>query len=191
MGSMAFGDPESTTLSLSAAWRCLNILTNGIGALELFAIDDSEDSIRIRTPKVLADPWPAVSPVEWRSMVVASLALRGNAYMLPFDEDPRTGYPRQLPIVHPDRMHVEIVNGRLRYWLDENRVSDLDVLHIRGYAPPGSPIGVGVVEASVTPPWASVAGRSGAATAQADWPTYLAGTSLAMTPPRGPSIEPT
>jgi HK97 family phage portal protein len=144
--SMSFADPESSTLALSAAWRCLNILTNGIGALELFAIDDSEDNIRIRTPKVLSDPWPAVSPVEWRSMLVSSLALRGNAYMLPFDEDPRTGYPRQLPIVHPDRMHVEMVNGRMRYWVDENRVSDLDVLHVRGYTPPGSPMGVGIVE---------------------------------------------
>lgn len=137
---------EPSVMGLSASWRCLNILTNGIGGLELFAYDDTKDDARITTPKVLADPWPSISPVEWRAMVVSSLVMHGNAYLLPYDEDPRTGYPRQLPIVHPDRMHVEMVNGRLRYYLDENRVSELDVLHIRGYVPPGSPVGYGVVE---------------------------------------------
>jgi len=141
------GAGEGALTSLSAAWRCLNILTNGIGALEMYAYDDEQEDRRITTPKVLADPWPSISPVEWRAMVVSSLVLYGNAYLLPYDMDPRTGYPRQLPIVHPERMHVEMVNGRLRYWLDENHVDSLDVLHVRGYTPPGSPVGFGIVEA--------------------------------------------
>jgi HK97 family phage portal protein len=145
--AMFAGAGEAAVTGLSASWRCLNILTNGIGGLELFAFDDSKDDARITTPRVLADPWPMVSPVEWRAMVVGSLVMHGNAYLLPYDMDPRTGYPRQLPIVHPDRMHVELVNGKLRYWLDESHIDALDVLHIRGYAPPGSPIGFGVVEA--------------------------------------------
>lgn len=140
------GAGEAMLTGLSASWRCMNILTNGIAALEMYAFDDREKDARITTPRVLSDPWPMITPVEWRAMVVGSLVMHGNAYLLPYDEDPRTGYPRQLPIVHPDRMHVELVNGRLRYWLDENPVSALDVLHIRGYAPPGSPIGFGVVE---------------------------------------------
>jgi HK97 family phage portal protein len=140
------GTTESPTLTLSAAWRCTHILSDGIGALEMYAFDDEADDRRITTPKVLADPWPAISPVEWRAMVVASLVLHGNAYLLPYDSDPRTGYPRQVPIVHPDRMHVELVRGRPVYWLDENRQSALDVLHIRGYTPPGHVQGVGVVE---------------------------------------------
>jgi HK97 family phage portal protein len=140
------GGGEAQLIGLSASWRCLNILTNGIGGLEIFAYDDNQDDARITTPRVLSDPWPSISPVEWRAMVVGSLVMHGNAYLLPYDEDPRTGYPRQLPIIHPDRMHVELINGRPRYWLDENRIHELDVLHIRGYAPPGSPIGFGVVE---------------------------------------------
>jgi HK97 family phage portal protein len=147
--AMAFGGTgESSTISISAAWRCLHIISNGIAALEIYAFDDSEQDERVRTPRVLADPWPAVTPVEWRAMVVSSLLLHGNAYLLPYDEDPRTGYPRQLPIVHPERMTVEMgSDGLPRYFLDQNRINPLDVLHIRGYLPPGSTTGIGIVEA--------------------------------------------
>ena len=138
---------DSALLGLSAAWRCLHIITDGIGALEIYAIDETEEDRRIQTPTQLADPWPVMSPVEWRALAVSSLLMHGNLYMLPFDEDPRTGYPRQLPIVDPAQMHVEVSNGRPRYFINDNRVSELDVLHVRGYTPPGQVVGIGIVEA--------------------------------------------
>jgi HK97 family phage portal protein len=137
---------ESTTMSISAAWRCEHILTDGIAALDIFAYDDDNQDERIESPKVLLDPWPVVSPVEWRAMVVASLTLHGNAYLLPWDADPRTGYPRQLPIVHPNEMRIDLVRGRPRYRLVGSDV-DLDVLHIRGLMMPGAVAGIGVIEA--------------------------------------------
>jgi HK97 family phage portal protein len=138
---------ETATLSLSAAWRCSHIITDGIGSLNIFAYDDNEADSRVPTPRSLTDPWPMITAVEWRVMLVSSLLHFGNAYILPYDADPRTGYPRQLPIVHPSRMHVEIVNGRPVYFLDENRISSLDVLHIRGLLPPGAAVGIGIIEA--------------------------------------------
>lgn len=138
---------EGTVLSLAAAWRCAHILTNGIASLDMYAFDDNAEDRRVSTPRLLSDPWPAVSPVEWRAMVVASLIFYGNCYVLPFDEDPRTGYPRQLPIVHPERVDVKLRNGVPIYYIDESQTDPVDVLHIRGYTPPGAAVGIGIVEA--------------------------------------------
>jgi HK97 family phage portal protein len=137
---------ETDTMALSAAWRCQHILSDGIGALDIFAYDITEESRRVETPAVLSDPWPVFTPVEWRAMVVASLVLYGNAYLLPYDMDPRTGYPRQLLIVHPTQMNVDIVGGVPRYRLVGSNV-ELDCLHIRGLLMPGAVCGVGIVEA--------------------------------------------
>ena len=138
---------EETVLTLAAAWRCLHILTDGISGLEMYAFDDTHEDRRVSTPRLLSDPWPAISPVEWRAMVVASLVLYGNCYILPYDEDPRTGYPRQLPIVHPDEMRVVIRNGVPYYFMGQTEINRVDVLHIRGYTPPGQAVGIGCIEA--------------------------------------------
>jgi HK97 family phage portal protein len=145
-GTITSAPSESTTLGISAAWRCQHILSDGIGALDIFAYDERNDDARVETPKVLADPWVAITPVEWRAMVVASLVLHGNAYLIPWDIDPRTGYPRQLPVIHPSKMRVDVVGGRPRYRL-ENSEYELDVLHIRGLVMPGALTGLGVIEA--------------------------------------------
>ena len=137
---------ESTTMALSAAWRCLHILADGIGALEIYAYDEAEGDARIKNPRILSDPWPMVTPVEWRAMVVSSLVMHGEAFLIPYDMDPRTGYPRQLPLIHPDLMDVRVVNGRPRYTMVGSDIP-LEVLHIRGLMMPGAVRGIGVVEA--------------------------------------------
>jgi HK97 family phage portal protein len=140
------GVSEGSTMSLSAAWRCQHVLSDGIGGLDIFAYDISQADARVPQPRILADPWPMVTPVEWRQMVVSSLVMHGNAYLIPFDEDPRTGYPRQLPIVHPDRVKISMAEGRPRYFLDDY-ATPIPMLHIRGLLPPGGVKGVGVIEA--------------------------------------------
>lgn len=139
---------EASTLGLSAAWRCLHILTDGIGSLNMFAYDDTDlDSKVPKTPRILSDPWPMVTPAEWRGMVVFSLVMHGNAYLLPYDMDPRTGYPRQLIIVHPDQMHVSLRDGRPEYRLEGPDGQIVDCLHIRGLMTPGAICGIGIIEA--------------------------------------------
>jgi len=137
---------ESSLMARSAAWRCEHILSDGIGALEVFAYDDRQADKRIESPRVLADPWPIMTPVEWRAMVVSSLVMHGNAFLVPYDPDPRTGYPRQLPIVHPDDVEIEIIRGVPAYYIGGSR-APIEMLHIRGYTPVGGVRGIGVVTA--------------------------------------------
>ena len=144
-GPVSFASRDGSVMALSAAWRCQHILSDGIGALDVFAYDNRERDARIDSPKILSDPWPVVTPVEWRGMVVSSLVMHGNCYLLPFDEDPRTGYPRQLPMVDPTRMEVAVKDGVPRYYID-GRV-EVECLHIRGFMLPGHVVGMGVIEA--------------------------------------------
>ena len=74
---------------------------------------------------------------------------------MPTDFDVATGWPRQLVLLNPDEVWVDIdpQTGLPRYNLgatDRNSMVTLgpgEIVHVRGITPPGSPVGVGVIEA--------------------------------------------
>src|SRR5215467_523975 len=140
---------DETVLALPAAWRCANIITNGVGMLSIDAIDNREEPPckMEETPDVLADPWPVISPMNWKVQIILSLLLRGNAYCIQADPDPANGYPRQLPVLHPDDVEVRVEDGMVLYFVNGNGpYGPMDIWQVRGPMMPGEVQGMGVVE---------------------------------------------
>jgi HK97 family phage portal protein len=141
---------DATMLALPAAWRCLQIICNGIGMLNVYAVNESDPTeARVDpVPAVCADPWPLVSPMNWKVQVVASMLMHGNAYCVQADPDPANGYPRQLPVISPHDVRTEVVDGMPIHWVGEQGpFGPLDILHFRGFTLPGEAVGIGIMEA--------------------------------------------
>lgn len=144
-----------TVLGIPAAWRCATLIADTVGGLPIYAYSPLPDGSEARldpTPSMLSDPWPLITRQDWTSGIVFSLLLRGNAYALPADPDPATGWPRQLVLLNPDQVWVEVeeATGLPIYTIDQSQLGPGEIMHVRGITPPGSPVGIGVLEAHRT-----------------------------------------
>ena len=143
---------EQSVMGVPAASMCHNLIVDGCGSLPMYGYTLAGDGSEARldpTPDVLRDPWPMIPRHNWVAGVVSSMILRGNAYALPADFDPATGYPRQLPLLNPDAVWVDVdeYTGLPVYDVGGVRFGPGEIVHIPGLQPPGSPVGVGVIEA--------------------------------------------
>lgn len=94
------------------------------------------------------DPDPSVSIAGFVGQVLRSAAMRGNAYAL-LQADPVTGRVMRASTVHPDRVHWQIVDGKVRTLLDGERVERWPLgplWHFALFQQPGSPIGLSPLE---------------------------------------------
>lgn len=138
-------------MGIPAAWRCATLIAQSIASLPMLAYTQSDSGEQARvepTPTVLANPWPMLTYLDWHFSVIWSLILRGNAYALPADIDQATGYPRQFVLLNPDEVWVDLDDrGMPVYAIGDEELGPADVMHIRGITPPGSVVGIGVIEA--------------------------------------------
>jgi len=142
---------ETRSLTMPAVWRAVTLLAGVIASLPLHAFvqNGAERSRAAGSPaeRLLERPHPDLSLYEWLEIVVAHLALWGNAYLL----IKRDGLGRVLWLlpIHPSQVQVGrqknpdpatgvpgkryAVQGPLPDGSDGRVLGDLDVLHVPGF----------------------------------------------------------
>ncbi|WP_209021861.1 phage portal protein [Nocardioides sp. 503] len=137
---------EARSLTMPAVWRAVTLLAGSIAGLPIHAYRQEGDT-RVRagsssqSTRVLSDPHPDLTVFEWLELVVAHLALWGNAYLL----IQRDGFGRVLYLlpIHPSQVQVGrrksdrakryAITGPLPDGSNARTLGDLDVLHIPGF----------------------------------------------------------
>ena len=136
---------EGTTLSIPAAYRCVQLISDSIASLPF---DSYRDDTRVDpTPQILRQPDPSQTRVETLGAAVSSLVMRGNAYFLLGNRD-RFGFPQTAILVSPDAVSINIANdGTIIYRVNGREYSADEILHIRGgVLTPGSISGAGPLQ---------------------------------------------
>ncbi len=102
---------RSTLLSHVVANRCVSIISDQIGALDLQAERNGEP---IPTPAVLARPELDRTRSEFIAAAVTSLLVNGNAYILAGRRD-SLGYPQSVVLLDPEAVDIKTVGGAIQY----------------------------------------------------------------------------
>lgn len=133
---------EATILSIPAAYRCVQIISDTIASLPLGSF---RAGIEVETPRVLAQPDPSETRVDTVAALVTSLLIDGNAYALVGGRDP-LGHPTSLVVLAPSAVFVQVRDGEVVYRIGGHEYDSDDVLHIRGVTLPGHSRGMGPLE---------------------------------------------
>lgn len=140
---------EMRAMQSMAVWACVRVLADTIASMPWYVCKRDKENISRRiypTPTVIRQPCADMDLFEWKWMVVASLALRGNSYHLVLGRD-NAGNPTGLLPVHPDYVFLERRVNVLE-WYDPiyrvlgTRVPKEDIIHIRRFTLPGEPWGL-------------------------------------------------
>lgn len=135
---------DATTLSVTAAFRCVQLISDSIGRLPLQAFRDGEQLDP--TPPLLKRPETLPTRMETIAAAVTSLLIHGNAYALVADRD-YLGHPTSIVLLSPHAVTVrQLPDGSVMYQIAGNTYDPDDVLHIRGTSLPGALTGMGVLE---------------------------------------------
>ena len=131
---------EATTLSIPAAYRCVQIISDTAASLPLHAYRGKTQLNR--TPDILRQPDPTDTRMSTLAAVFTSLLIDGNAYLLVGNRD-SLGFPRSFVVLAPGAVALTVRNG-VRYYSVAGQSYDAeDVLHIRGMTLPGHDVGLG------------------------------------------------
>lgn len=131
---------------------CVRLLADTIASLPWKAYRRDAHGIpkEIRPqPALINQPFPGFDLFEWKWMVVASMALRGNSYHLVTSRD-KYGYPNALLPLHPDIVHLERRPDILMWFDPLYRIMGEpapreDIVHMRRFTLPGEPWGLSPV----------------------------------------------
>ena len=135
---------EQTTLSVPGLWRGVTLISDTIGALPIHAYRGDQ---RIEPmPPILERPYPNETRIETMSAIAASLVIHGN-YVAVLGDIGANGYPESLYPVSASRVHVDRIEGRLSYKINDELFDSERVMHIKNFAMPGQIVGVGIVAA--------------------------------------------
>lgn len=151
-GTDIVGDYLGTSRAMSnlTVFACVRLLADTISSLPWKAYRRDAHGIPREVPtqpKILTQPYPTFDLFQWKWMVVASLALRGNSYHLIADRD-NQGNPTSLLPLHPDAVYCESRANDPLMWFDPvyrvlgERVPTADMIHIRRFTSPGEPTGL-------------------------------------------------
>jgi HK97 family phage portal protein len=133
---------ETSALGMTAVWRAVNLISGVCAGLPLHAYKATDDEdVRERMPRtsaaarLLADPHPDMTSLEFWETVYAHICLWGNAYIRMLRN--QNGQIVELWPIHPGRVRVgrESENGTKVYCIDggETEHTDATILHIPGF----------------------------------------------------------
>jgi HK97 family phage portal protein len=130
---------ERTALQIVDVLACVRVLAHTASTLPLIAYARAADGARNRLEggllvELLRRPAPAVTQANLVGQVVASLALRGNAWLGKFRN--AEGSIEQVGVLSPDRVTVEVKGGMPLYTISHENGRQTthgveDVLHVR------------------------------------------------------------
>lgn len=130
-------------------FACVRLLADTIASLPWKAYRRDANGVPKELPsqpQILQQPYPTFDLFQWKWMVVASMALRGNSYHMVAARD-RAGYPTALLPLHPDLVHLEM-RPDVTMWFDPiyrvggEKIDSADMIHIRRFTMPGEPLGL-------------------------------------------------
>lgn len=98
-GGLAWAVSPLTALGLSAVWRCLDILSNGVTRMERH---EKRGTLDLPWSRLVRQPQTHRTWREWASLVVSTLALYDVCYLLKTEETDYEGVPLSLIILPPD-----------------------------------------------------------------------------------------
>lgn len=130
---------RDTLLSYVVAQRCVQMISDQIGSLPLYATRNGD---RLGTPAVLAEPETGRTRSEFFAAATVSLLVDGNMYALIGRRD-SMGFPQTVMLLDPEAVLVRVVDGRIEYKVAGRSVDASDILHIRGFTLPGHVVGRG------------------------------------------------
>lgn len=140
------GTVRERALRLTPVFSAVSLLADGVASLPLQAYRQAADGSRERTdtPPLFKAPSAHGTLYDWLHRAMVSLLLRGNAYGVVT----RTvaGWPAAVEWVHPDRVQVDETNGVPRYFVDRRPVDREEIVHIVGFAQPGTCVGLSPIE---------------------------------------------
>lgn len=134
-------------LRLTPVYAAVSLLADGVAALPLQAYRVGADGSRQRTgsPALFRNPSTYGTVYDWVHRAMVSLLLRGNAYGLVTSRD-SSYWPTSIEWLDPDRVQVITRAGVAVYFIDGRETAAIDILHIVGFANPGSPVGLSPIE---------------------------------------------
>lgn len=128
---------------------CVRLLSDTIASLpwKVYKRDGQGVPKEVKPqPKIITQPMPGFDLFQWKWMVIASMALRGNSYHMITSRD-NQGYPTALLPLHPDTVFLERRTDMLM-WFDPvyrvmgEQVPSEDIIHMRRFTLPGEPWGL-------------------------------------------------
>ena len=130
-------------------YGCVRLLADTIASLPWKAYRRDRNGVPVALdpqPSIIRQPMPNFDLFQWKWMVVANLALRGNSYHLITSRD-NQGWPTAMLPLHPDIVYLERRTDILT-WFDPiyrvmgEQVDRNDICHIRRFTMPGEPWGL-------------------------------------------------
>lgn len=138
---------DSQVLGIPAANRAVNLVANGVASmspLDQFAADGVTK--REVPANICTRPNSSFPAFDFWHQAIAVAMMRGNFLGVLADFDP-LGYARQVVPVPPELCYgFYDPNGFIVYNVAGTYYSPMDVVHVRAFAMPGSPWGIGMVE---------------------------------------------
>lgn len=144
---------EESSLAFSAVWSCVRVLSESVAILPMNIMyrDDKENRTVAKTHPlynfIKRKPNPWTTSYTWRSVIMAQLALWGNAYVRIYRNSVNY-YKISLVPLNPSKVKAVLNKGELFYHIADTgeMVSSYDMLHFKGLTLDGitgkSPIAV-------------------------------------------------
>jgi HK97 family phage portal protein len=140
-GAMVSAVTGTTALGLSAVWRCLDILSNGVSQLEWH---ERRGNLDLPPSRLVRRPLEVVTRRDWVSYVVSSLALYDIAYLWKVGGEDAEGVPISLWPVSPPYVSVNQTTYPIIpfvtpdvYYIGTTRVPREDLVILRRSPQPG------------------------------------------------------
>lgn len=99
----------TSALGLTAYWRGVNIIAGTIAGLPLKSYRTMPDDTRERVTSFLDDPWPLLTPFEWKELYLTHLLIYGNAFHMKVKN--AAGAIEGLQPIPPQCVTVELEEG--------------------------------------------------------------------------------
>lgn len=143
------GSPSSIgALQSSTVWACVRVLASTVSMMPLQSYT-LKNGVRVPAdmPTLFQQPADQTNTPDWVYMVVASLALKGNAYGRIVRRD-TMGYPTQIELINPDDVTVrrDPDTGRTTYRVKGVELQPQDTYHARAYRMPGFDVGLSPIQ---------------------------------------------
>lgn len=138
---------RESSQQLMAVYGSVRLISEQIATLPIDVYRrsaDMETTTHLPTPTWIEQPTVALDSVEWRSQVLTSLLLDGNAYLLVVRDD--RGNIVEVPVFDPSVVDVRRSGTRLVYVIEGTERRDWEILHLRAMMMPGSAKGVNPIE---------------------------------------------
>lgn len=134
--------------SLPAVYRAIQVITNAVAQLPLYARRAGRRLDWSQTPGVLKHPSLDISRSEFIEQLVMSMCLRGNAYFIA--EGEYRGAAANLTVLSPDRVTVAWNRGGTgpEYFVDGKKIPRARIGHAALFRGPGQLTGLGPIAAA-------------------------------------------